>query len=134
MTAFFGLLEIATPKAGETVLVSAAAGAVGSLVGQIAKLKGCYVVGTASTDEKCAFLKELGFDQAINYKTCGDLNTAITAACPKGIDVYFDNVGGETLAIAVNLLNKFGRISLCGGITDYDNLDGTLQKGPNLTT
>ena len=133
MTAYFGFLDICNPKAGETVLVSAAAGAVGSLVGQIAKIKGCHVVGSTSSDEKCAFLKELGYDETINYSTTGDLNAAITAAFPKGIDSYFDNVGGETLDIAVNLLNKYGRVSLCGAISHYDNLGGALPRGPNLT-
>ena len=93
MTAYFGLLEVCNPKEGETVLVSTAAGGVGSIVGQIAKITGCRVVGITSTDEKVAFLKSLGFDEVLNYKTAPNLHEAIAAACPKGIDVYFDNVG-----------------------------------------
>ena len=93
MTAYFGLLDICHPKEGETVLVSTAAGAVGSIVGQIAKIHGCRVVGITSTDEKVAFVKSLGYDEVINYKTTSNLHEAIAAACPKGIDVYFDNVG-----------------------------------------
>ncbi|MEM1205482.1 MAG: NADP-dependent oxidoreductase [Acidobacteriota bacterium] len=120
LTAYFGLLDIGQPKEGETVFVSAAAGAVGSVVGQIAKIKGCRVVGTAGTEEKCAWLRdELGFDAAINYKTA-DLGAALKEACPKGIDVYFDNVGGETLDHALRFLNKGGRIPLCGAISQYN--------------
>merc|ERR1719430_1602656 len=96
-TAYFGLLEICKPKAGETVVVSGAAGAVGSLAGQIAKIKGCNVVGFAGTDEKCKWLKELGFDEAFNYKKVGVAETLKTAA-PEGVDCYFDNVGGEMSA------------------------------------
>src|ERR687893_2670250 len=96
-TAYFGLLDIGEPKEGETVVVSAAAGAVGSIVGQIAKIKGCRVVGITGSDEKCRWLvEELGFDAAINYKTV-DLESAIAQACPNGIEVYFDNVGGSIL-------------------------------------
>ena len=95
-TAYFGLLDFGEPKAGETVVVSAAAGAVGSIAGQIAKIKGCRAVGLAGTSEKCAWIKdELGFDAAINYRT-EDVPSALAAACPDGIDVYFDNVGGAT--------------------------------------
>lgn len=120
LTAYFGLLDIGEPKEGETVLVSAAAGAVGSIVGQIAKLKGCRVVGLAGTDDKCAWLESLGFDAAINYKTADDLHRAVAKACPDGVDVYFDNVGGEILDIALGLLNKGGRIPLCGAISQYN--------------
>ena len=98
-SAYFCLLDIGEPKAGETVVVSAAAGAVGSLVGQIAKIKGCHVVGLAGTDEKCQWIKDdLGFDEAINYKT-QNVPEALAQACPNGIDVYFDNVGGELLDV-----------------------------------
>lgn len=120
MTAYFGLLDIGQPKEGETVLVSAAAGAVGSVVGQIAKIKGCRVVGLAGTDDKCAWLKELGFDATVNYKTAEDLRKAIYKACPNGVDVYFDNVGGEILDIALGLLNQGARIPLCGAISQYN--------------
>ncbi|CAA0106349.1 Putative NADP-dependent oxidoreductase YfmJ [Halioglobus japonicus] len=121
LTAYFGLLEVGKPKAGETVLVSAAAGAVGSVVGQIAKMKGCRVVGMAGTDDKCAWLQdELGFDAVINYKTCGDYEAAIRAACPEGVDVYFDNVGGEILDATLLCLNKFARVAVCGWISTYN--------------
>ncbi|MEH6635641.1 MAG: NADP-dependent oxidoreductase [Halioglobus sp.] len=121
LTAYFGLLEVGKPKAGETVLVSAAAGAVGSIVGQIAKMKGCHVVGMAGTDDKCAWLvEELGFDAAINYKTCGDYGDAIRQKCPNGVDVYFDNVGGEILDAALLCLNKFARVAVCGWISTYN--------------
>jgi NADPH-dependent curcumin reductase CurA len=121
LTAYFGLLEVGKPQAGETVLVSAAAGAVGSVVGQIARKKGCRVVGMAGSDDKCRWLKEeLGFDEAINYKTCGDFETAIRQACPDGVDVYFDNVGGEILDAALLCLNKFARVAVCGWISTYN--------------
>lgn len=121
LTAYFGLLEVGRPKSGETVLVSAAAGAVGSVVGQIAKMQGCRVVGMAGSDDKCAWLQnELGFDAAINYKTCGDYESAIRAACPEGVDVYFDNVGGEILDATLLCLNKFARVAVCGWISTYN--------------
>lgn len=121
LTAYFGLLDVGQPKAGETVLVTAAAGAVGSVVGQIAKMQGCRVVGMAGTDEKCAWLtRDLGFDAAINYKTCGDYQQAISAACPNGVDVYFDNVGGEILDAALMCLNKYARVAVCGWISTYN--------------
>jgi NADPH-dependent curcumin reductase CurA len=124
LTAYFGLLDVGQPKAGETVLVSAAAGAVGSVVGQIAKMKGCHVVGMAGTDAKCQWLTdELGFDAAINYKTCGDYQQAISTACPEGVDVYFDNVGGEILDAALMCLNKFARVAVCGWISTYNTPD-----------
>jgi NADPH-dependent curcumin reductase CurA len=121
VTAYFGLLEVGKPQAGETVLVSAAAGAVGSVVGQIAKMQGCRVVGMAGTAEKCRWLTEdLGFDAAINYKTCGDYEAAIRQACPEGVDVYFDNVGGEILDATLACLNKHARVSVCGWISTYN--------------
>jgi NADPH-dependent curcumin reductase CurA len=121
LTAYFGLLEVAQPQAGETVLVSAAAGAVGSVVGQIAKMKGCRVVGLAGSEDKCRWLEEeLGFDAVINYKTCGDYQTAIRQACPEGVDVYFDNVGGEILDATLMCLNKFARVAVCGWISTYN--------------
>lgn len=121
LTAYFGLLNVGKPIAGETVLVSAAAGAVGSIVGQIAKLKGCRVVGMAGSDEKCAWIKDdLGFDEVINYKTCGDFEAAIKVACPEGVDVYFDNVGGDILDAALLCLNKHARVAVCGWISSYN--------------
>jgi len=119
-TAYFGLMDIGDPKEGETVVVSAAAGAVGSIVGQIAKIKGCRVVGLAGTDEKCAWIKdELGFDAAINYRT-EEVPATLAAACPDGIDVYFDNVGGEILDACLKLMNFKGRIPTCGLISQYN--------------
>jgi NADPH-dependent curcumin reductase len=119
-TAYFGLLDIGQPKAGETVVVSAAAGAVGSIVGQIAKIKGCRVVGLAGTAAKCTWITDdLGFDAAINYRT-EDVPTALAAACPDGIDVYFDNVGGEILDACLKLMNFKGRIPTCGLIAQYN--------------
>jgi NADPH-dependent curcumin reductase CurA len=118
MTAYYGLLKIGQPQAGETVLVSAAAGAVGSLVGQIARIKGCQVVGFAGSDDKCRWLTdELGFDGAINYRSCGDLEAAIAAACPAGVDIYFDNVGAEMLDAALMNINDHARIVFCGRIS-----------------
>ncbi len=120
LTAYFGLLECGQPKAGETVVVSAAAGSVGSLVGQIAKIRGCKVVGIAGGAEKCAWLKdELGFDEAVDYKA-GDVRRALRAACPNGIDVYFDNVGGDVFEAALFNMNNFGRIACCGAVSQYD--------------
>ena len=120
-TAYFGLLDIGQPKAGETVFVSAAAGAVGSVVCQIAKIKGCTVIGTAGSDEKVAWLKEkIGVDVAINYKTAGSLKTALSKAAPQGIDVYFENVGGEHLEAALAVMNQNGRIPACGMIAQYN--------------
>ena len=118
-TAYFGLLEVGQPKEGETVVVSAASGAVGSLVGQIAKIKGCRAVGIAGGPEKCAFLTdELGFDAAVDYKA-GNLAADLKAACPDGIDVDFENVGGDILDTILPQMNVFGRIALCGLISGY---------------
>jgi NADPH-dependent curcumin reductase CurA len=120
LTAYFGLLDVGQPKAGETVVVSAAAGSVGSLVGQIAKIKGCRVVGIAGGKEKCDWLKsELGFDEAIDYKS-GPVFKALKAACPDGIDVYFDNVGGVHLDAAFALARKDARFAICGMIEGYN--------------
>jgi NADPH-dependent curcumin reductase CurA len=120
LTAYFGLLECGRPKAGETVVVSAAAGAVGSIVGQIAGLKGCRVVGIAGGEAKCRLLTdELGFDAAVDYKA-GDIRRTLRAACPDGIDVYFDNVGGDIFeACLFNMVNH-GRIACCGAVSQYD--------------
>jgi len=120
LTAYFGLLNIAEPKAGETVVVSAAAGSVGSLVGQIAKIKGCRAVGIAGGRQKCDWLvKDLGFDAAVDYKG-GNLFKELKEAAPKGIDVYFDNVGGDILEACLFQMNTGGRISCCGAISAYD--------------
>jgi NADPH-dependent curcumin reductase CurA len=120
LTAYHGLLDVGKPKAGETVVVSAAAGSVGTIVGQIAKLKGCTVIGIAGGDDKCAMLKsELGFDHAINYKKEA-VGKALRAAAPKGIDVYFDNVGGDILEAVLFGMNTFGRIACCGAVSQYD--------------
>ena len=119
-TAYFGLLDIGQPKAGETVLVSGGAGAVGSVVGQIAKLKGCRVVGIAGGEDKCRWITEdLGFDAAIDYKTA-DLYQELKRTCPDGIDVYFDNVGGETLNTVLRRINIGARIVICGAISQYN--------------
>ena len=127
-TAYFGLLDIGQVQEGETVVVSAAAGAVGSIAGQIAKIKGCRVVGLAGTDEKCAWItNDLGFDVAINYRTA-DVPKSLAAACPDGIDVYFDNVGGEILDACLKLMNFKGRIPTCGLISRYN--DAELVPGP----
>ncbi|MBV1934836.1 MAG: NADP-dependent oxidoreductase [Parvibaculaceae bacterium] len=120
LTAYFGLLEVGQPKAGETVVVSAAAGSVGSIVGQIAKLKGCRVIGIAGGAEKCQWLvDELGFDAAVDYKN-EPVHKALKAACPDGIDVYFDNVGGDILEAALFRMNDMGRIACCGAVSQYD--------------
>jgi NADPH-dependent curcumin reductase len=120
LTAYFGLLDIADPQQGETLVVSAAAGAVGSIVGQIGKIKGCRVVGIAGSDEKCKWIvDELGFDAAINYKT-EDIRKALKRTCPNGIDIYFDNVGGEILDAVLAMINLGARISVCGMISQYN--------------
>lgn len=124
MTAYFGILEVGKIKEGETVLISGAAGAVGSIAGQIAKIKGCKVVGIAGGAEKCAYLKnELGFDGAIDYKN-EEIYAAIKRECPKGVDVYFDNVGGDILDAALANLRMHGRVPLCGAISQYNSTDG----------
>jgi NADPH-dependent curcumin reductase len=120
VTAWYGLLEIGQPKPGETVLVSAASGAVGSVVGQIAKMKGCGAIGIAGGPAKCRYvMSELGFDTCVDYKA-GNLPDALRAAAPKGVDVYFDNVGGEILDTALRSMNPFSRIALCGMISQYN--------------
>merc|ERR1719259_183807 len=118
-TAYFGLLDICEPKAGETVVVSGAAGAVGSLVGQIAKIKGCKVIGFAGTDEKGAWLKEIGYDYAYNYKKTS-VDEALKESATQGVDCYFDNVGGNMSAAILMAMNKRGRVSVCGSICNYN--------------
>jgi NADPH-dependent curcumin reductase CurA len=127
-TAYFGLLDVGKPEPGQTVVVSGAAGAVGTVVGQIAKIKGCRAVGIAGGVDKCRYLTaELGFDVAIDYKNT-DVKAALREACPQGIDVYFDNVGGEILDIALTRLARHARIVICGAISQYNN--ATAVKGP----
>lgn len=129
MTAYFGLLDVGQAKSGETVVVSGAAGAVGTVVGQVAKIKGCRVVGIAGGEDKCDFLvKELGFDAAIDYKH-EDVKAALKQHCPKGIDVFFDNVGGDILDSALTQLAMHARIVICGAISQYNNT--TPVKGPS---
>lgn len=133
LTAYGGLLVIGALKEGENVFVSAAAGAVGSVAAQIAKIKGCYVIGSAGSEEKCRWLKEeLGLDAAINYKK-GDLRTSLKAAAPKGIDVYFENVGGEHLNAALPRMNALGRIAVCGMISAYNNFGAVSEPVTTLS-
>ncbi len=128
MTAYFGLLDVGAAKEGDTVVVSGAAGAVGMVVGQVAKIKGCRVVGIAGGADKCRYLvEELGFDAAIDYKH-EDVRIALRQHCPKGIDVYFDNVGGEILDIALAQLAMHARVVICGAISQYNATEGV--KGP----
>lgn len=131
LTAYFGLLEIGKPKSGETVVVSGAAGAVGTVVCQIAKLKGCRVVGIAGSDDKLSYLKnELGVDEVINYRTAKNIQKAITDACPNGVDIYYDNVGGEISDAVLSQLNKYARVVICGQISLYNATD--MPTGPRL--
>jgi NADPH-dependent curcumin reductase len=129
MTAYFGLFNIGQPKPGETVVVSAAAGAVGAIVGQVAKIKGCRVIGIAGAPEKCAYVvDELGFDECVSHRE-PDLAQRLEKACPNGIDVYFENVGGKVFEAVFPLLNDFARIPVCGLIAHYN--DTELPDGPN---
>ena len=128
MTGYFGLLDVGQPQPGETVVVSGAAGAVGQTVGQLAKLKGCRVVGIAGGPEKCAWVvKELGFDACIDYKS-GEVKAGLKEHCPKGVDIYFDNVGGDILDAVLTRINRKARIIICGAISQYNNT--TPVKGP----
>jgi NADPH-dependent curcumin reductase len=128
MTGYFGLMDVGQPQAGETVVVSGAAGAVGQTVGQIAKLKGCRVVGIAGGAAKCEWVvKELGFDACIDYKA-GDVKAGLKEHCPKGVDIYFDNVGGDILDAVLARINRKARIIICGAISQYNNT--TPVKGP----
>jgi NADPH-dependent curcumin reductase CurA len=127
MTAYFGLFDIGRPEAGQTVVVSAAAGAVGSLVGQLAKIKGCRTVGIAGGAEKCRLLTDdYGFDAAVDYKA-GNVARALREHCPDGIDVFFDNVGGEILEAALRNLGRGARVVLCGAVSQYNE---GAQQGP----
>lgn len=127
MTAYFGLLEVGKPKAGDTVVVSGAAGAVGQVVGQIAKIKGCRVVGIAGGQDKCDYLRSIGFDAAIDYKH-QDVQAALKEHCPKGVDVYFDNVGGDILDAVLTRLAMHARIVICGAISQYNE---AKMRGPS---
>ena len=130
MTAYVGLYDIGQPKPGDTVVVSAAAGAVGSVVGQLAKLRGCRAVGVAGSADKCEHVvKDLGFDACVSYRSA-DLVAALKDACPNGIDVYFDNVGGDVLKAVLRLVNPFARVPLCGLISQYNASEP--PPGPNL--
>lgn len=131
-TAYFGFLELCKPKAGETVVVSGAAGAVGSLVGQIAKIKGCRVIGFAGSDDKVAWLeKELGFDKAFNYKKV-DITVALKESAPKGVDCYFDNVGGNLSSSVIKEMNLYGRVAVCGSISAYNEDPTKMPKAAIL--
>ncbi|PWJ55013.1 hypothetical protein CLV98_11532 [Dyadobacter jejuensis] len=133
LTAHLGLMEIGKPKAGETVVVSGAAGAVGSIVGQVAKIIGCRVVGIAGSDEKVQYLKEkLGFDEVLNYNSTSDITEAIGKACPDGVDVYFDNVGGSISDAVYAHINRLARIVLCGSISVYN--ETSVPMGPRVET
>lgn len=128
LTAYFGLLDVGQPKPGETVLVSAAAGGVGSIVGQLAKIHGCRVVGLTGADDKCEWLcRELGFDAALNYKR-GDLSKQLKDACPKGVDVFFDGVGGDLLDLVLSRMALHGRVVVCGAISEINR----TEPGPGL--
>uniref|UniRef100_A0A8C7N074 Prostaglandin reductase 1 n=1 Tax=Oncorhynchus kisutch TaxID=8019 RepID=A0A8C7N074_ONCKI len=132
LTALYGLEEVCEIKKGETLLVNAAAGAVGSVVGQIAKIKGCRVVGCAGTDTKVSYLKELGFDQVFNYKTATSLEESLREAAPHGYDCYFENVGGKFSSVVMPQMREYGRIAVCGSISMYN--DTTPQTGPYVHT
>ncbi|MBT2301822.1 NADP-dependent oxidoreductase [Variovorax paradoxus] len=132
MTGYFGLMDIGQPKPGDTVVVSGAAGAVGQTVGQLAKIKGCRAVGIAGGQEKCDWVvKELGFDACIDYKAGPSaVRDGLKAHCPKGIDIYFDNVGGEILDAALARLARGARIIICGAISQYNNANSAPAQGP----
>lgn len=131
LSAYFALSEIGKPQKGETIVVSGAAGAVGSIAGQIGKLFGCKVIGIVGSDEKADFIKnELGFDAAINYKTNVDIGAVLDKLCPEGIDVYFDNVGGNISDAVISKMNDYGRVVVCGTIANYNDEKGAV--GPRL--
>lgn len=131
LTAYFGLFEVGRPKVGETVVVSAAAGAVGQVAGQLARLAGCRVVGIAGGADKCSFLQgELGFDACVDYKGAPDIAAALRTACPDGIDVYFDNVGGPVSDAVFAQLNFFARVAVCGNVSEYNATTPVLGPRP----
>ncbi|KAJ2751579.1 hypothetical protein GGI19_004398 [Coemansia pectinata] len=131
-TAYVGVVSLCKAKAGETILISAASGAVGQVAVQLAKARGLYVVGAAGSDDKVEFVKSLGADAAFNYKTCGDLSAAIKKAAPNGVDIYFDNVGGEFLDAALANMSNFGRIAGCGMISQYNATADSVYHVQNL--
>ena len=133
MTAYFGFLELCQPKAGETVVVSAAAGAVGSAVGQIAKIVGCRVIGTAGSREKTDYIQSLGFDGTLNYRTDRPYDEALQRLCPDGIDCYFDNVGGELTDAVFQHLNVRARVAVCGQISQYNDRSSDIGPRPYWT-
>lgn len=129
VSAYFGFIDLCKPKANETVVISGAAGAVGSIVGQIANIHNCRVIGITGSAEKCRWLQdELRFDAAINYK-CENVKDALKTVAPNGVDVYFDNVGGELSSTIMHQMNTFGRISVCGSISQYNMKNEDLAKG-----
>jgi hypothetical protein len=129
-TAYFGLLRVGLPKSGETIVVSAASGAVGSVVGQMGKILGCKVVGVAGGEKKCSYVKDvLGFDDCIDYKA-GNIEEDLTAACPDGIDIYFENVGGPVSKAVAKLLNPGSRVPICGFISAYNSEDMSKEETP----
>lgn len=131
LTAYFGIIDIGKPKAGETVVISGAAGAVGMIAGQIAKIYGCRVVGIAGSDEKIkTLIEEFGFDEGINYKTTTGLRKTIARLCPGGVDIYYDNVGGEISDAVISNLNFHARIPLCGQISLYNSTG--IPVGPRI--
>jgi NADPH-dependent curcumin reductase CurA len=131
LTAYFGMMDIGKPKEGETVVVSGAAGAVGIVAGQIAKIQGAFVVGIAGSNDKCKLLKEqFGFDEAVNYKTSKIMRKVIASVCPKGVDVYYDNVGGDITDVVIFNLNFHSRIVLCGQISQYNTTE--VSMGPRI--
>jgi NADPH-dependent curcumin reductase CurA len=131
LSAYFALTDIGKPKPGETLVVSGAAGAVGSIAGQIGKLMGCRVIGIAGSDEKVEWMKsQLGFDEGVNYKATPDIEAAIARLCPGGVDIYFDNVGGIISDAVIKRMNDYGRVVVCGSITSYN--DTAPETGPRL--
>ncbi len=132
LTSYFGLLDLGQPKEGDTVLISSAAGPVGATAGQIARMKGCKVVGIAGSKEKCDYVKGLGFDDCFSYRGA-DLRTAIAAACPGGVDIYFDNVGGEMLDAAILNMKEHGRIVISGQVSEYNRAENELRGIRNVT-
>ncbi|XP_069818192.1 prostaglandin reductase 1-like isoform X2 [Dendropsophus ebraccatus] len=130
VTAYIGLKQICDPKPGEVLLVNSAAGAVGTVVGQIAKIRGCKVVGSTGSDEKVTYLKEIGFDEAFNYKSVTSLDEALKKASPEGYDCYFEHVGGKFADAALQQMKDFGRIAVCGCVSSYN--DSTPQTGPYI--
>ncbi len=133
LTSYFGLLDLGKPKAGDTVLISSAAGPVGATAGQIAKMKGCTVVGIAGSKDKCEYLRGLGFDRAIDYREVADLRGAIAETCPGGVDIYFDNVGAEMLDAAILNMKEHGRIVVSGQVSEYNRAEGELHGIRNVT-